>query len=67
MAGTLKMETQGTIPNYDERPIVRQDLCIPDCLYKTSDKEVDFIRCCLCMKWHHVECLDIDDDESKGF
>ena len=40
--------------------------CLPTCKYerksKKGNKQLDMIRCCLCMHWYHDDCVVIGDN-----
>ena len=38
------------------------EVCIPSC--KKRNKQLDMVRCCLCMVWYHVEC--VHETDTKG-
>ena len=51
------------IPTMENRPFVRTDICVEGCSDNTKQ---DYIRCCLCTKWYHTECLALPSNELQG-
>ena len=41
--------------------------CIPGCKHRKGRGGGDMVRCCLCMAWYHIKCLEISNDETLGF
>ena len=43
-------------------------LCTATCKRNGKTKNrTAMIRCCLCMRWHHTECVCIDNSDEVGF
>ena len=41
--------------------------CIQGCKHRKGRGGGDMVRCCLCMAWYHIKCLEISNDETLGF
>ena len=54
----LLLQSQDTVPTLDVRKVVRDDICVSQCKLEHSVDQGHFIRCCLCTKWYHLECME---------
>ena len=41
-------------------------LCIEDCLYDGEHKAKDMIRCCQCVAWVHIDCINKTEEYVPG-
>ena len=39
-----------------------QQYCTPDCLMGGKQGNMEMLKCCLCMRWHHQPCCDAADE-----
>ena len=42
------------------------EYCIPNCKKGRSKDDEDMVRCCMCAKWFHEECVNLTQDEADG-
>ena len=41
--------------------------CVPSCKDSRKIGNSTMTKCCLCMPWHHLTCLDEDEEEGEAF
>ena len=51
--------------NYDPKKPVQY--CVPGCVHERRDGTAPMSRCCICMKWYHLPCLNEDEEEGESF
>ena len=68
MGGITIAQYVTKIPTVEKRPYVRPDICKDGCTGNVArkGKEIEFVRCCLCTKWYHADCLNLPENELAG-
>lgn len=56
------LNTLPIIPAINDRQSIRPDACLPEC----SSKATLQVRCVLCTKWYHINCLKLTKAEYEG-